>query len=133
MYDNEDRILDELMMGIEEIERYKSHGTYGFDNLQLLKDRIIYHFNNKIKRNIVTLVDPKFKSLSSEEIDYIIQNIKDLNEQYFYSLSLTSHIQIINNLIYQKYNKAYYLQKNMYEMLKTDHFDNKDLHNKGES
>lgn len=128
-FENEECVFSDLMFGIYELQQVKREVMYGKDDLQYLKDRIIRIFIRTIKRNIVMVEEPQFKKLSSEEIDYIIQNIQELNEQYFYSLSITAQIKIINNLICQKYNKDYYLQKNMYEMLETDYFDNDDLLN----
>jgi len=121
------RILDDdFSLDISYIKRISKNNIY---NSSSSKDTIIDIFNSKIKRHLIIDKDPKFENLTEEDVEYIITNIQELNESYFYSLSKTSQIQIINNLIYQRYNKAYYLQKNMSEMIKTDHFSNNDLHN----
>ena len=120
------RLDDDFGLDISYITTYSNNNIY---NSAALRDKIIWIFNSKIKRHLIIPKDPKFENLTDEDVKYIINSIQELNEQYFYSLSKTAQIRIINNLIYQRYNKAYYLQKNMHEMLKTDHFDNDDLHN----
>ena len=120
------RMLDEEFgSDISYIRTLSNNNIY---NSSRSKDSIIRVFNSKIRRHLIVSEDPKFKNLTVEDIDYIFSNIQELDEQYFYSLSKTTQIQIINDLIYQKYNKNYYLQKNMHKMLEKEHFSNDDLH-----
>ncbi len=120
------RLDNDFGLDISYITTLSNNNIY---NSAVPRDMIIRAFNSRIKKHLIISKDPKFENLTDKDVKYIINNIQELNEQYFYSLSKTTQIQIINNLIYQRYNKTYYFQKNMYEMLKTGHFDNDDLQN----
>ncbi len=122
--DNLDTILPIELAGIKEISTNNIYNTY------MDKEAFERKTKELIKNHLIIEEEPHFKSLTQEDINFIFNNISELGEDYFYSLSQSSQIEVINNLIYQKYAKEYYIQKNIQDIISTNHYSNDSLKNK---
>ena len=100
------------------------------DNLHISvnrKDEIIRRYELSIKKHLSDGCELLSFKLNSSDIEYILSSIKEMDESYFYSLGKTSQIEVINNLVYKKYNRDYYLQKNMRGIIDADYFNHGSL------
>ncbi len=98
---------------------------YFFNSIKKLgKSQVLS--NNSLKRHLcVDELDSK--RLTEEDIQYIINSIDEMNSDYFYKLSRGSQIEVINNLIFKKYNKDYYLQKTLQKIININNISNSGL------
>lgn len=95
--------------------------------LSVDKEQIVRLYENYIKKHLDDKCELLLNKLDPEDIEYIIFNIKEMNEDYFYSLGKSSQIEVINSLIYKKYSNNYYLQKNMQSIINTNYFNHESL------
>ena len=114
----------EMELLLHEINTISNKNLY---NKYMDKEEFRQKVNSLIENNLEIEEEPVFTKLTQEDIDYIFNNIQELGDNYFYSLSQSSQIQVINNLIYQRYSKDYYLLKNIHEIINTNHYSNDNL------
>ena len=84
----------------------------------------------KINKCIEKPLDVRKSNLTDEDINYIIQNINQMDKNYFYNLDKSTQLQVIDFLIHKRYNKKYYLKSNLKNMIGKNNFNNDYLGNK---
>lgn len=91
------------------------------------KESVLRRYEYTIKRHLSNEPPLNSKRLSEEDIHYIINNINEMNSDYFYKLGKSAQIEVINQLIIKKYNKDYYLHANLQDIINSNHFNNESL------
>ena len=122
--EEEQNMMDEMLEYDLQLFNYNNHYP---------KEFILRSFNIHVKKHIEWSDDLTFKSLTSEDITYILDSINEMGKDYFYQLSKTSQINVINSLIQQRYNREYYILNNLYEIINSDYDTNESLNKKSYS
>ena len=111
--EEEQNMMDEMLEYDLQLFNYNNHYP---------KEFILRSFNIHVKKHIEWSDDLTFKSLTSEDITYILDSINEMGKDYFYQLSKTSQINVINSLIQQRYNREYYILNNLYIFVVTIYY-----------
>lgn len=109
----------------------------GLDTLELssryTSEMIYRSYDSKVKRHIDGDKELEEFNLSDEDIKYILMNIKEMDEAYFYKLGISEQKNVIKNLIQMKYNREYYLFENINGMFGHNYFSSDSLTKKASS
>lgn len=101
---------------------------YNFNSSRISgKESVLRRYEYTIKKHLRDEPPLNSKRLSEEDIQYILNNINEMNSDYFYQLGKSAQIEVINQLIIKKYNKDYYLHANLQDIINSNHFNNQSL------
>ena len=84
-------------------------------------------YSRRIKKHLTDDCQLLKHKLSDDDIKYILDNIIEMGEEYFYKLGSTSQKLVIENLIKQRYNKRYSLINNIDSIIETSYNSNESL------
>lgn len=74
-------------------------------NTEFFKENAISEFEIHLKKHFNDDCKLIHKKITKEDMEYVLFNIKNMGEDYFYKLGRTSQINIIETLIKRRYNK----------------------------
>ena len=115
------------------IDNDLGNDLYLFKNQVFDRESVLRSFNKNIKRHLSSPSEITSKKFNDEDIEYILANVSEMGKDYFYHLGKSSQIEVIHQLIRKKYNREYYIQSNLNEIVNSDYYTNESLTKKSSS